>query len=104
LPGERVELVGYFYGPPVDGGPVSKVAIPPTGEVQEDSAGEGELAGLYNAREQPMTARPQVAQLVDYGVLFGAGHLSDGFWQGVGHSHTEGPKRGRWPPPVSWPR
>ena len=40
-----------------------------------------------------MTARPQVAQLVDDGVLFGAGHLSDGFWQGVGHSHTEDPKR-----------
>jgi hypothetical protein len=61
--------------------------------VEEDSAGEGELTGLNNAGEQLMTARPQVAQLVNDGVLFGTGDFSDGFWQGVGHSHTEGPKR-----------
>jgi hypothetical protein len=65
--------------------------------VQEDSADEGELAGLYNPGEQPMTARPQVTQSVDDAVLFGAGDLSDGSWQGIGHSHTEGPKR----PPVN---
>jgi len=64
-----------------------------SGKVQEDPAGEGELAGLDDAGEQPVTARPQVAQPGDDGVLFGAGDLPERPGQGVGHSHAEGPER-----------
>ena len=53
--------VGYVQGPPVDGGPIPEVAVPSSGDVQDDPAGEGELAGLDDAGEQPVTARPQVA-------------------------------------------
>jgi hypothetical protein len=42
--GCRVELVGYIQGPSVDGGPIPEVAVVSSGKVQEDPAGEGELA------------------------------------------------------------
>ena len=59
-----------------------EVAVPSSGDVQEDPAGEGELAGLDDAGEQSVTARPQVAQPGDDDVLFGAGGLPGTLWAG----------------------
>ena len=88
-----VDLVCDFRGESVDGRPVPEVAIPPSGEMQENPAGEAELAGLHDAGEQPVTAWPQVAQLADDAVFLGPGRLPERLRQGIGHAHAEGPER-----------